>query len=154
MLLVVSRLNRRFLLAFLVVGVAAVSSTGSGASIPAPKLRLPLDLAVTGAIVYIADGERHQILRYDLTSRRLTVFAGTGRSGTAGDGGRAANARLTEPTELLFDGAGNLYFCDVNQGRVRRIDRRGIITTVARVPTAAGIAIDPAGNQIELIQRP
>ena len=34
----------------------------------------------------------------------------------------------------------------MNQGRVRRIDRRGIITTVARVPAAAGVAIDPTGR--------
>ena len=41
---------------------------------------------------------------------------------------------------------GNLYFSDVNQGRVRRIDRRGIITTIARVPAAAGVAVDPTGR--------
>ncbi len=34
----------------------------------------------------------------------------------------------------------------MNQGRVRRIDRRGIITTVARVPAAAGVAVDPTGR--------
>ena len=96
--------------------------------------------------MYIADGERHQVLRYDLATRRLSVYAGTGRSGTSGDGGPAARARLTEPTELVLDRAGNLYFSDVNQGRVRRIDRRGIITTVARVPAAAGVAVDPTGR--------
>ena len=61
--------------------------------------------------------------------------AAPGRPATAGP---ATRARLTEPTELVFDRAGNLYFSDFNQGRVRRIDRRGIITTVARVPAAAG----------------
>ena len=64
---------------------------------------LPYDLAVRGGSVYVADGERHQILRYVLSTGRMTVFAGTGGVGTAGDGGPARRARLTEPTELVFD---------------------------------------------------
>jgi sugar lactone lactonase YvrE len=98
--------------------------------------------------VFIADGERHQILRYDPRSGRLTVYAGTGRPGTSGDGGQALRARLNEPTELVFDRAGNLFFSDFAQGRVRRIDRRGVISTVARVPEAAGIAVDSAGRHV------
>ena len=91
-------------------------------------------MAVRGSTLYVADGLRHQILRYSLTTRRGVVFAGTGITGTSGDGGPARRARLTEPTELVLDHDGNLYFSDVNQGRVRRIDRAGIITTVARLP--------------------
>jgi sugar lactone lactonase YvrE len=111
---------------------------------------LPYDLESKGSIVFIADGLRHQVLRYDLKRNRLTVFAGTGRSGTSGDSGPAKRARFTEPTELVFDRAGNLYFSDVNQGRVRRIDRRGIITTVARVRAAAGVAVDPTGRYLAI----
>jgi sugar lactone lactonase YvrE len=111
---------------------------------------LPYDLAVRGGSVYVADGLRHQILRYDLAARRLSVVAGTGSVGTSGDGGPARRARLTEPTELAFDRAGNLYFSDVNQGRVRRIDRRGVITTVARVPAAAGLSVDPEGRYLAI----
>jgi len=131
------------------IAVAAVLAA-TGWAAPAPKLMLPYDLEARGSQVYIADGMRHQLLRYDLQSRRLTVFAGTGRTGSSGDGGPARRARLTEPTELVFDLAGNLYFSDVNQGRVRRIDRRGIITTVARVPAAAGVAVDPTGRYLAI----
>jgi sugar lactone lactonase YvrE len=105
-------------------------------------------MAVRGSTVYVADGLRHQVLRFDLRTRRLAVVAGTGRTGMSGDGGPAIRARLTEPTELVLDRAGNLYFSDVNQGRVRRIDRRGIITTIARVPAAAGVAVDPTGRYL------
>jgi hypothetical protein len=132
-----------------VLAVAAVFAATGGAA-PAPKLMLPYDLEAKGSVVFIADGMRHQILRYGLEKRRLTVFAGTGRTGSSGDGGPAARARLTEPTELVFDSAGNLYFSDVNQGRVRRIDRRGIITTVARVPAAAGVAVDPTSRYLAI----
>jgi DNA-binding beta-propeller fold protein YncE len=134
-------------LALVPVALAVIATAGAQ---PQPRLVLPYDLAVRGASVYVADGLRHQILRYDLASRRMTVVAGTGRTGTSGDGGPARRARLTEPTELVFDRAGNLYFSDVNQGRVRRIDRRGVITTVARVPAAAGLSVDPAGRYLAI----
>ena len=139
---------RNGFVASMVALAAAFAATGAAA--PPVKLVLPYDLEAKGSTVYIADGLRHQILRYDLKNRRLGVFAGTGRPGSSGDGGPAERARLTEPTELALDAAGNLYFSDVNQGRVRRIDRRGIITTIARVPAAAGVAVDPTGRYLAI----
>ena len=134
---------RLLLLTALVAAVAVPAASTA----PAPvRLQLPFDLEASGSTAYVADGERHQILRLDLRTRRLTVFAGTGATGTSGDGGPALRARLTEPTELALDRAGNLYFSDVNQGRVRRIDRRGTITTVARLRAAAGLSVDPTGR--------
>ena len=125
---------------------AVLATAAGGAS--RPHLRLPYDLAARGSTVYVADGLRHQILRFNLKRRRLVVVAGTGRRGTSGDGGPARRARLTEPAELALDPAGNVYFSDVHEGRVRRIDRRGIISTVARVPATAGIAVDPSGRYL------
>ena len=136
--------------ALLVAGVDRRLRLGERSGRPHRGWILPYDLEADGNTVYVADGLRHQILRYDLATRRLTVHAGTGSPGTSGDGGPAARARLTEPTELVLDRAGNLYFSDVNQGRVRRIDRRGIITTVTRVPAAAGVAVDPSGRYLAI----
>jgi sugar lactone lactonase YvrE len=132
------------------VFVATVCATAAGTAAAPVRLLLPYDLQASGSSLYIADGERHQILRYDLVRSSLTVVAGTGATGTSGDGRPAVKARLTEPTELVVDRAGNLYFSDVNQGRVRRIDRKGIITTVARVHAAAGLAIDPSGRNVAI----
>jgi len=131
----------------LVSVLAALLATAAGGA-SRPHLRLPYDLAARGSTVYVADGLRHQILRFDLKRRLLVVVAGTGKTGTSGDGGPARKARLTEPAEITLDPAGNLYFSDVNQGRVRRVDRRGIITTVGRVPAAAGVAVDPSGRYL------
>lgn len=130
--------------------VAACAAASSSKKPAAPQPRLPYDMAVRGSTLYVADGLRHQILRYSLTTRRGVVFAGTGKTGTSGDGGPARRARLTEPTELVLDHDGNLYFSDVNQGRVRRIDRAGIITTVARVPAVAGLSVDPTGRYLAM----
>jgi DNA-binding beta-propeller fold protein YncE len=94
----------------------------------------------------------------------ISTAAGTGERGFAGDGGPALAARLNGPFDVGFDPAGNLYFSDTFNHRIRRIEARtGIITTVAGngsagysgdggpAPQAAfdepyGIAVDRSGN--------
>jgi DNA-binding beta-propeller fold protein YncE len=62
----------------------------------------------------------------------ITTAVGTGEKGFAGDGGPAADALLNGPFDVCFDRAGNLYFSDTFNNRVRRVDaHRRIITTVA-----------------------
>jgi sugar lactone lactonase YvrE len=63
--------------------------------------------------------------------RSVQVIAGTGKCGYSGDGGPATAAELNNPNGIAFDAAGNLYLADSNNHRIRRIDSRGIITTVA-----------------------
>jgi hypothetical protein len=136
------RMTRGVVAAALVLALVVIpSSTG------ASRLRLPYDVELDRAgRVFLADGGRHQILRWDAAHRRLVVFAGTGRRGSDGDGGPATKARLDEPTCLSFDRRGNLYVADVARGVVRRIDERGRISTVARVPRTAGVSVDPTGR--------
>jgi hypothetical protein len=111
----------------LLMGIVTVASTAAtgGEAAPPSRLRLPYDLEARGSTLFIADGLRHQVLRLDLRTRKLTVFAGTGVAGSSGDKGPARKARIDEPTELVFDRAGNLYLSDFNQGRVRRIALAG-----------------------------
>jgi len=71
-----------------------------------------------------------RIIRIKL-DRSVQVIAGTGKCGYSGDGGPAVGAQLDDPNGIAFDGSGNLYFADANNHRIRRIDPRGIITTVA-----------------------
>lgn len=62
----------------------------------------------------------------------ITPAVGTGEKGFAGDGGPAAAALLNGPFDIAFDAAGNLYFSDTFNNRIRRVDARsGIIGTVA-----------------------
>ena len=63
--------------------------------------------------------------------QKFSVIAGTGTCGYSGDGGPATAAQLNDPNGIAFDSAGNLYFADANNHRIRRIDKNGIITTVA-----------------------
>jgi hypothetical protein len=65
------------------------------------------------------------------TSLKYTIstIAGTGRSDFSGDNGPAINANLT-PTGVAVDTAGDFYIADHDNGRVRKVDPSGTITTV------------------------
>jgi DNA-binding beta-propeller fold protein YncE len=94
----------------------------------------------------------------------ITTAVGTGRAGDSGDGGPAARAGLNQPFDLVFDMAGNLYFADTGNHRIRRVDARsGTINTVAgngtkgfagdggkateaRLDEPYGLALDEQGN--------
>ncbi len=62
-----------------------------------------------------------------LSAQNVTTVAG----GFVGDGGRATNASFEEPFAVAYDKNGNLYVSDFAQNRVRKITRRGAISTFA-----------------------
>ncbi|HYM72422.1 MAG TPA: hypothetical protein VET89_05535 [Stellaceae bacterium] len=62
----------------------------------------------------------------------ISTAVGTGEKGFGGDGGPAEKALLNGPFDVVFDRAGNLYFSDTFNNRIRRVDgASGVITTVA-----------------------
>ncbi len=77
--------------------------------------------------IYISDSQANRVRRMDADGVIQTV-AGTGVRGSAGDGGPATQAELTEPTRLLVDGAGVLLIAELH--RIRRVAVDGTITTV------------------------
>lgn len=95
---------------------------------------------------YIADNGNNRI-RYVNPEGIITTVAGTGSAGFSGDGGLAVNAQLNGPWDIALDMAGNLYFADSENNRIRRISPNGIITTIAGTGEAGfsgdgGFAID------------
>ncbi len=69
-----------------------------------------------------------------MSRQRIERIAG---GGTEGDGAPATRARLIEPFAVGFDAAENLYIAEMEGGdRVRKVDRRGRISTVAGTGTA------------------
>jgi hypothetical protein len=84
----------------------------------------------TGAL-YVGDDARV----YRIDSAGVTPVAGRagdgdrGRRGFSGDGGPATEARLDEPGAMALDPSGDLYIVDLNNQRIRRVDRSGTITT-------------------------
>jgi Bacterial Ig-like domain (group 3) len=63
----------------------------------------------------------------------FTKIVGGHTCGFAGDGGQAGNAEVNAPIgQMTFDLAGNFYFTDTTNQRVRRVDAvTGLISTIA-----------------------
>lgn len=61
----------------------------------------------------------------------ISTYAGTGMSGFSGNGQLATKAQIGCASAIDFDGSGNLYFSDLTQHVIRKIDSSGVITTIA-----------------------
>ncbi|MCA8917522.1 MAG: putative Ig domain-containing protein [Planctomycetes bacterium] len=82
-----------------------------------------------------------RIRRVDATTGVITTIAGTDYAGFSGDGGAATSAMIQHTGGMDIDAQGNIYFADVFNHRIRRIDgTTGVITTVAGsgAPGASG----------------
>jgi DNA-binding beta-propeller fold protein YncE len=93
--------------------------------------------------LYICERGLHRIRIWDPKTNELTTYAGTGKPGFSGDGGPATAAQLFEPHELRFDKAGNLYWTDMRNQVIRKVDRAsGIISTFAGTGGRGGFSGD------------
>jgi len=88
-----------------------------------------LAVAADGTL-YIADRAGSRIWKRS-PDGVIKAFVGTGQAGYSGDGGAATGAQLDSPVGLALDGEGDLYIADSGNNRVRKVDVRGVITTVA-----------------------
>ena len=114
-----------------IAGTGEAGFGGDGGSAVSALLNYPHGVAVDGAgNVYISDRTNHRIRKVD-ASGVITTVAGTGEFGFGGDGGSAVAAQLRHPLGLALDGSGNLYFADLGNDRIRKVDTSGVITTVA-----------------------
>ena len=115
------------ILLILSMGGGAVAQKQSAAPQPISPNGLALDAK---GDLYFSDLGAHRIFKVAKTGK-LVVIAGTGEVGFSGDGGLATKAQLNSPHDLLFDQDGNLLIADTGNNRIRRIDRSGIVTTIA-----------------------
>ncbi|MFK7821336.1 MAG: hypothetical protein AB8G99_21655 [Planctomycetaceae bacterium] len=82
--------------------------------------------------LYVCETVGHLVRRVDLDSGEIRTVAGVGQLGYSGDGQLATEARLNEPYEVRFDEKGNMFFVEMKNHVVRRVDARsGKISTVA-----------------------
>jgi uncharacterized protein (TIGR03437 family) len=94
----------------------------------------------------------------------ISQVAGTGAQGYGGDNGPAVAAQLFEwQSQIALDKSGNLYIADASNDRIRMVDTRGEIVTIAGTGTPgfsgdggpatlaelfhpSGVVVDAAGN--------
>ncbi len=79
---------------------------------------------------YIADCASNQIYQMN-AGFGAVALAGSGERGFAGDGGDALKAKLDCPTSVTKSIKGDYFFIDSGNKRIRKIDKHGVITTVA-----------------------
>jgi streptogramin lyase len=81
--------------------------------------------------LYVCEVDSHVIRRITRDGSISTV-AGNGTRGYSGDGGPALVAQLNEPYEVRFDRDGNMFFVEMKNHLVRRVDAktRAISTVV------------------------
>jgi sugar lactone lactonase YvrE len=80
--------------------------------------------------ILISDTSNNRIRKVDSVTGIITTIVGSGSPFFGGDGGPATNAGLI-PFGIAVDIAGNLFIADFINNRIRRVDKSGIITTVA-----------------------
>jgi sugar lactone lactonase YvrE len=78
----------------------------------------------------VADSLNHAILKID-SNGYVTHVAGNGTRGFSGDGKLATEASLAFPYDVRLDSQGSIFVADVFNQRIRKIDSKGIISTVA-----------------------
>jgi len=135
---------------------------------PAAAVFLSQPTAITldsQGTLFIAENSGNRVRRVS-PQGILTNVAGTGVAGFSGDGGSALQALFAQPFGIAVDGQGNTYISDRLNGRIRRVDPKGTVTTVVGAgpfngdggpatgavfagPNESGygdITVDPQGN--------
>ncbi len=148
-----------------IAGVAGKRAyAGDGGDAQFARFANPMGLAIDRwNNIYIADTRNHRVRRINVRTGEIETIAGTGKPGFANDGGNADMAQLNGPTALAFDRMGNLYIADTGNQRIRLLDIRGYLHTVAgngrrgyegegakakntSLNNPSGVALDSKGN--------
>lgn len=116
--------------------VSTVAGTGEFNFLDGPalsaKLKWPADLCIHNEdFVYFADSLNYRIRKLDIVQGVVTTVVGNGNAGFE-DNVPALNASMNVPVSVVFDSAGNLFFTDSNNNRVRKLNiQTGIVSTFA-----------------------
>jgi len=149
-----------------VAGTGAAGYTGDNVPATTAELNHPTGIAVDLAgNLYISDSGNNLIREVGHSSGIIMTIAGVvgASGGYNGDNVVATQATLNFPAGIAVDFAGQVYFADRDNNRIRKINKGGIISTLAGNGTAGfvgdsnlaslaeihspvGIALDHEGN--------
>jgi len=113
--------------------ITTIAGTGiglySGDGIPATTAQFgPYTIAIdNNNKIYVSDS--NQRIRMIDTFGIIHTVAGTGTAGYDGDGIQATLAQINNPGGIRFDACGKMYFSDILNNRIRKIDFLTIFTS-------------------------
>ncbi|HYW73595.1 MAG TPA: RHS repeat-associated core domain-containing protein [Pyrinomonadaceae bacterium] len=81
-----------------------------------------------GHVLYEGDGTRRDV---ETVSNVIDTFGGTANPAFTGDGGPVTAAQFNDPLGIGAGPDGSIYVADTNNGRVRKVDSGGIVSTFA-----------------------
>ena len=114
-----------------IIGNTVQQATGDGGPASAACVNRPGGMAFDKwGNLYFSETYSNYIRKID-TNNIVHKVAGDGEFGFKGDGGSALLAEMRYPYGICIDDTGNVYFSDVNNNRIRKIDTAGIIQTFA-----------------------
>ncbi|MFQ3593227.1 MAG: hypothetical protein SNJ82_08580, partial [Gemmataceae bacterium] len=115
-----------------VAGTGKAGYAGDGGPATAALLNQPFHCVLDGkGNLLIAEANNHCIRKLDLKTGILSTVAGTGKKGLSGDGGPATAATFNEPYAVDVNAEGELFITDRLNKRIRKVDTKGIVTTIA-----------------------
>jgi hypothetical protein len=141
-----------------VAGDGIAGYSGDGGPARSAELNDPRDVAVDAqGDVFIADLNNNVIRDVVAATGNIFTVAGTGVAGYSGDGGPATAAELNVPRGVTLDSAGDLFFADAGNNRIREVVKAiGDIITIAGNGTAGysgdgGLATDAKINTPNMV---
>ena len=128
-------------------GLGGAGYVGDGGPAEKAKLFSAADVKLDNAgNLYISDSGNNRIRV--IRSGVITTLAGSGRQGFNGDSGKALAAELNTPQKIAVAKDGSVFIADRANHRVRKVDMRGNIITIAgtgkKTDQGAGMMFDPA----------
>ena len=116
-----------------IAGTGKKGYSGDGGPALQATFNLPHELRFDAkGDLYIVDMTNHVVRKVDMKTKIITTFAGTGVAGYSGDGGPSAQAQFKHPHSIQFVPDCSLYFGDIGDNVIRRIDMEtGLISTFA-----------------------
>jgi hypothetical protein len=114
-----------------IAGNGAFGYSGDGGPATSAQLANPASIVIDkSGNMYIADLGNYRIREIN-SAGIISTIAGNGIQSYAGDGGAATAAELYWPNGVTIDTAGNVFIADYGIGRIRKINKSGIISNFA-----------------------
>ena len=122
---------------------------GDGGPATAALLNPSAVVADAHGNLYVSDPGNFRIRKID-SAGTITTLIGQGYAGLSGDGGPATAALISGSYSLALDTAGNLYFTDDQNLRVREITAAGTVQEVAGSGVCGTVTAGMAASQAPL----